>query len=77
MSAPAQGLHRVSWCSAVAVHAGRFLRRWSRSPVVLGQTIGMPVLMVVMIVVLFGGMIEQFTGRAPEMTGIAVMVGFS
>lgn len=77
MSTRSRTLGRISWFGSVSVHAGRLLKRWFRSPSLLGSMIGMPLIMVVMIDVLFGGMIEQFTGRTVNMTGIAVVIGVS
>ena len=77
MTTHSRALGGVSWFSSVSVHAGRLLRRWLRSPSLLASMVGMPIIMVVMIDVLFGGMIEQFTGRALNMTAIAIMIGVS
>ena len=77
MSTRSRMIGRANWFGSVPVHAGRLLKRWLRSPSLLGSMIGMPFIMVVMIDVLFSGMIEQFTGREVNMTGIAIMIGVS
>lgn len=83
---PASGLARTSglpvlkavgWPTAVAIHAGRLLRRWLRSPAILISAFGMPVMMMLTIIVMFRGMVEQFTGATMELTGVTVMVAVS
>ena len=69
--------NHIGWAGAVAVHAGRLLRRWRRSPVTIGAALGVPVVMIVIIRVMFAGMVEQFSGAEMDMTGVAVMVGVS
>lgn len=69
--------NHIGWAGAVAVHAGRLLRRWRRSPVTIGAALGVPVVMIVIIRGMFAGMVEQFSGAEMDMTGVAVMVGVS
>ena len=67
----------ASWPASVAIHSTRLLRRWRRSPAILLAAIGMPIMMMVTIIVMFRGMIEQFTGQDMNLAGIAVMIAVS
>lgn len=67
----------VGWLTAVGIHAGRILRRWSRTPEVPATAIGMPTLMILMTKVIFSGMVEQFTGAELKPGNVALMVGVS
>ncbi len=68
---------RIGWLSAVGVHAGRLLKRWSRSPAEIMSTLAMPILMMVIIKVMFSGMVEQFSGASMDMTAVCVMIAVS
>lgn len=70
-------VRRTSWLAAVGIHVGRVLRHRFGSPSALGMTLGMPVAMLVITVVAFDGMVEQFTGRSLDIASVAVMVAFS
>ena len=50
------------------------LRRWTHSPVMIVSTVGVPVAMIVIITVMFSGMVEQFSGVAMDMAGVAIMI---
>lgn len=71
------GLGRLGQIGAVGIHTGRLLRRWVRSPAVIGSSIGIPVVTTAIMKVMFSGMVEQFSGAPMDMTGVAVMVAVS
>lgn len=66
-----------TWLTAVRVHAGRLLRRWSRSSPMIVSTVGLPIIMVVVVNVMFDGMVKQFTGQGMNPAHVAVMVAVS
>ncbi|MGB4777941.1 ABC transporter permease [Microbacterium sp.] len=70
-------LRPASWPVAVSLHTGRLLRRWMRSPALLTMTILMPVMMMLTVVIMFRGTIEQFSGAPIDLTKIAVMISVS
>lgn len=64
----------ISWMRASGIHAGRLLKRWTRSPVMIASAVGVPVAMIAIITVMFSGMVEQFSGVAMDMAGVAIMI---
>lgn len=56
----------INWFAAVCIHADRLLKRRLRSPAAIASAVGMPVVMIVMTLVIFDGMVEQFTGSRSE-----------
>lgn len=69
--------HPAPWFRAVAIHTGRHLTRWLRSPVILFTAVAFPVMMMLIFVIMFRGMIEQFTSAPVDLLGISVMVAVS
>ncbi|RTE50325.1 ABC transporter permease [Actinobaculum sp. 352] len=67
----------VSWFTSMRVHAGRLLRRWSRSSTMITSTVGMPIVMVAAINIMFGGMVKEFSGSGMNPAHVAVMVAVS
>ncbi|MGJ0181942.1 ABC transporter permease [Corynebacterium glyciniphilum] len=63
----------ASVLDAVALHAGRTLRGWSRTPAILAQSLGMPVAMLLIIGFMFGNAIEMATGR-PAVQGLVPLM---
>lgn len=63
----------ASVLDAVALHAGRTLRGWSRTPAILAQSLGMPVAMLLIIAFMFGNAIEMATGR-PAVQGLVPLM---
>ncbi|MGP9722738.1 ABC transporter permease [Corynebacterium sp. AOP40-9SA-29] len=59
---------------AVALHAGRTLRGWSRTPAILAQALGMPVAMLLIITFMFGTAIEMATDRAAVQGLVPLMI---
>ena len=67
----------INWFAAVCIHADRLLKHRLRSPAAIASAVGMPVVMIVMTLVIFDGMVEQFTGSGMNVGALAVMVAFS
>ena len=76
MSVQAQA-RGVNWLAAVCIHADRLLKHRLRSPAAVASAVGMPIIMIVMTLVIFDGMVEQFTGSGMNVGALAVMVAFS
>ena len=76
MSVQAQA-RGVNWFAAVCIHADRLLKHRLRSPAAVASAVGMPIIMIVMTLVIFDGMVEQFTGSGMNVGALAVMVAFS
>jgi ABC-2 type transport system permease protein len=70
--AAAPGL--TAWPVAVWIHAARMLRRWSRSTTILISSVAMPAMMMAVVVIMFRGMIEQFSGKPMDLPGMSVMI---
>lgn len=49
--------------STVLLHAGRTLRGWTRTPAIIVQSLGMPLVMLLTILLMFGTVIETATDR--------------
>lgn len=49
--------------SPVLLHAGRVLRGWSRTPAIVVQSLGMPLMMLLVVIFMFGNIIETATGH--------------
>lgn len=63
----------ASVIGAIALHAGRTLRGWSRTPAILVQSLGMPVAMLLIIAFMFGNAVEMATGR-PAVQGLVPLM---
>jgi ABC-2 type transport system permease protein len=50
--------------SPVLLHAGRVLRGWTRTPAIITQSLGMPLMMLLVLVFMFRDIIETATGQS-------------
>lgn len=73
-NATATAVNVTAWPVAVWIHVGRLLRRWSRSTTTLISSVAMPAMMMAVVVVMFRGMIEQFSGKPMDLVGMSAMI---